>query len=105
MFGFYSDLPKDEKDKNLRVRVTVVGEHTEGMLKVAVSRCSRKDNFVKKNGRGRAEKRLKIGKLYKEIPMQECKCKDFINIAAEIAEEVRVSKVIFNPRTVLEKVV
>lgn len=95
MFGFHSKLPENNRnDKDNKVRVTVIGEYSEGVLKLAVSRCSRKDRFVKKIGTARAVARLKRDKLYKVIDMQECKCVDFINIAKQIAEEVRINKVV-----------
>jgi len=99
MFGFHSELPElNRNDKDNKVRVTVVAEYSEGVLKLAVSRCSRKDRFVKKIGTARAVARLRRDKLYKVIEMQECKCKDFINIAKQIAEEVRINKVVIVPQ-------
>lgn len=89
MFGFYSPV------NETKVRVTIVGEHTDGMLRIAVARCSAKDNFVKKYGRGRALKRLSLGKLYKTILLDDCSPKAFVEIAKQVAEEVILSKVVY----------
>lgn len=90
MFRCYSNVDPDSK-----IRVSVVAEHTEGVLKIAVSRCSAKDQFIKKKGRAIAEGRLLKGKLYKIIPMQECKVKDFMKVAEEVFKEVKKSGQIY----------
>lgn len=92
-YRFYSDVTKTSK-----VRVTVIGTHSEGVLKVAVSRCSKKDNFIRKKGRLIAENRLNANKIYNEYPMAECAVKDFVNIAKTVAKEVEDTKIIYNVR-------
>ena len=92
MYRFYSN-PTDTS----KVRVSVVGEysHEDGILKIAVSRCSKKDSFIKKKGRAIAEGRLYKGKLYDKItfptpPSSE----EFIEHAKLIAKEVIDSYVV-----------
>lgn len=94
MYRFYSDVTETSK-----VRVAVIGIHSAGMLKVAVSRCSKKDNFIRKKGRLIAENRLNANKIYNEYPMPECKVKDFVKIAKEVAREVEDTKIVYNIRT------
>jgi hypothetical protein len=88
MFRFYSN-PQE------KVRVSVVGEHSEGMLKIAVALCSNKDNFYRKKGRTIAEGRLAKGKVYTTIPMENCDVKTFVSKAILIAEEVKRTKRIY----------
>lgn len=94
MFRFYSN-PADPS----KVRVSVVGEYipSEKVLEIAVSRCSKKDSFIRAKGRAIAEGRLRKGKLYDRIsfptpPTSE----EFINNAKEIAKEVIESYVVCN---------
>lgn len=89
MFRFYSNPAERE-------RISVVGEHSEGVLKLAVARCSRKDNFYRKKGRAIAEGRLAKGKLHSAIPMESCDTHTFVTIATQIAEQVRFTKKIYN---------
>jgi hypothetical protein len=77
------------------IRVTVVGEHSEGVLKIAVSRCSNKDNFYRKKGRLIAEGRLAKGKVFAYIPMEECNVPKFVDIATKLANEVKRTKKIY----------
>jgi len=60
MYRFYSE-------PNQPVRVTVVGLFVDGWLYTAVSRCSNKDNFIRKKGRMIAEGRLVKGKYIKPL--------------------------------------
>lgn len=94
VFRFYSKTPTKTAG-----RVTVVGKHEDSTLKIAVAVCSKKDNFVKKYGRGRAEKRLEKNSLYNEFPMETCSTKDFFDKASQVAEEVSKSKIVC-PRAV-----
>lgn len=82
MFRYYS------QPNEASVRITVVGEHSEGVLRLAVSRCSKKDRYVKKIGRGRAEKRLLKGKLFDEVHLQECDAKTFVQYAKQAIKDV-----------------
>lgn len=83
MFRFYS---KSTESNN--IRVSVVGEHTEGMLKIAVARCSSKDHYEKKIGRSIAEKRLNDNNIYISIPMDKCDVRTFVLLAKGIAADV-----------------
>ena len=85
MFRFYS---KADETKN---RVSVVGECTDGTLKIAVSRCSSKDNFVRKKGRELAETRLKTGNVYFQVQANTCDVREFLYLAKSIAKEVSES--------------
>jgi hypothetical protein len=87
MFRFYSNAGSG--------RVSVVAEHSEGMLKIAVARCSHKDNFIRRKGRAIAEGRLEKGKLYSSIPMKECDIQTFIHHAKMVAEEVQQTKRVY----------
>lgn len=96
MFRFYS------KSTETKSRVAVVGVHSDGVLSIAVSRCSSKDNFMKKKGRKIAEGRLANGlkadtkknTLYAQIPMEACDVKNFLQIAHQTAKTVDESKVV-----------
>jgi hypothetical protein len=90
MFRFYS------KPSNTQARVAVVGEHSEGVLKIAVARCSVKDHFIKKKGRAIAEGRLHKNKLYDEIKMEKCEIKDFIKVAEETIKKVQKGCDVYN---------
>ena len=81
MYHFYSN----STDGN---RVSVAGQHSEGVLKLAVSRCSNKDNFVRKKGRLIAEGRLLKGKLHSEYPMEVCDIQRFVEIAKNVSKDV-----------------
>lgn len=85
MYRFYSSA----ENKN---RVSVVAEYSEGILKVAVSRCSNKDHFCRKKGRYIAEGRLQKGKTYLTKEMETCDVKTFVDIARNIAKELVTSK-------------
>lgn len=90
LFRFYSN---PEQSQN---RVVVIGEHSEGVLKIAVSRCSKKDNFIREKGRAIAEGRLAKGKLYQIIQANEMNVETFVEHAKRIAKEVETTKKIFN---------
>ena len=89
MYRFYSKPTSG-------TRVTVVGEHKDGMLNLATAVCSRKDNFVKRKGRAIAEGRFSKGKYTKSIPMNKCDGKEFVKQASVISEEVSVTKQIYS---------
>lgn len=88
MYRFYSS-PEQE------VRVSVVGEFKNGILGLAVARCSKKDSFIRKKGRAIAEGRLNKGKLYKAIFMEECDSPTFVEEAKKCVSEVIASKVVY----------
>jgi hypothetical protein len=87
IFKFYSS-PTDNN------RVSVVGEHTNGVLRIAVARCSNKDHFVRKKGRTIAEGRLLKGKLWGSlaVPQSKMDVKTFVSVAKDIAFDVSISK-------------
>ncbi len=106
MYVFYSaplKTEKGQKTKGLKQnRVTVVGDYQDGVLKIAVSRCSDKDTFTKIRGRGLATGRLLRGKIYKSFTLKEINTEKFIEIASSEAALVEknpelVSKVILTP--------
>ena len=74
--------------KNSCVRVTVVGEFIDGKLRLAVSRCSEKDHFVKKVGREIASKRLLDGDLIAEINVNKMSMGVFIEASETICDAV-----------------
>lgn len=69
-------------------RVTVVGVLDKGQLKIAVSRCSENDQFVKKIGVEKARKRVESGNLISIYSIEKCSISDFVSIATDIAEMV-----------------
>lgn len=75
-------------------RTTVVGELTDGVLKIAVSRTGKKEMFIRKKGRAIAEGRLAKGRLYTQVawPKEAITSEEFVQIALPIAEEVIKSK-------------
>jgi hypothetical protein len=88
LYRFYSK-PKDTQN-----RVSVIGQFVDGNLQIAISRCSKRDNFIRKKGRLIAENRLKKGIIYKIIPYKESnddpkeKGNFFVTNAKQIAQEV-----------------
>lgn len=82
MFRYYS-TPNEAN-----VRITIAGVHSDGVLKLAVSRCSKKDRYVKKIGREKAEKRLSIGLLYDQIELKECDAKTFVEFAKKAVLDI-----------------
>lgn len=89
MFRFYSS-PQN------KTRIVVVGEHSEGVLKVAVSRCSKKDQFVRKKGRFIAESRLSKNRLYLKEDFDHFDAPMFLNMAKNIEQEMQTSKEVVN---------
>lgn len=86
MYRFYSS-PAEANS-----RVSVVGEHADGVLKIAVARCSSKDAFTRKKGRMIAEGRLAKGRYFKVIPIEKCDIIQFVEIAKETTIEVNRTK-------------
>ena len=87
MYRFYSN-PKEEG----QTRVVVVGDYSDNKLKIAVSRCSQRDSFVKIKGRHIAEGRLNKGKLFSITPMNVCDSNIFVQVAKAIAKTVNKTK-------------
>jgi len=75
-------------------RATVVGNHSEGILTLGVSRCGKKDAFDKKKGVTIAESRINGGKHYMKIPMETIDGKIFGMIAAGVAQRVLETKIV-----------
>ena len=75
-------------------RSVIVAQYSEGMLKIAVSRCSKKDNFIRKKGRAIAEGRLQKGKIYAKVNMPECTTKEFVEIAKNISNQLATDFVV-----------
>lgn len=83
MYRFYS---------NNTPRSVIVAQHSEGVLNLAVSRCSKKDRFIRKRGRAIAEGRLNKGMFYKTIKTgPDFKTKDFVEIAKTVATELETN--------------
>lgn len=93
IFRYYSPVPSYWEP--IKARVTVVGIHEDGLLKVAVSRCGEKDLFSRQKGRFIAECRLKEGKFIAMFPMKECRIANFIPFAEMVS-----SLVINDPRLI-----
>jgi hypothetical protein len=87
-YRFYS---KSEEAK--QHRVSIVGEHSEGVLSIAVAICSNNDIFRRKVGRAIAEGRLKHGKLYKQVREEHMSTELFIQNALEIIQELESYKI------------
>lgn len=77
-----------EKDHVSGIRVTVVGGIVDGVLNLAVSRCSLKDNFVKKDGRKKALARLTAGEVVATTPFEKPSLSKFIGAADAVANAV-----------------
>jgi len=90
MFRYYSN-PTNGR------RVAVVGEHSKGMLKMAIAICSNKDQFTRIKGRNIAEGRLLKGKYYESIKVKNCDIRFFLDNATRIAIEAATSKIILKP--------
>lgn len=82
-FIFHSD-----QDDFTGIRVTVVGDYTDGVLKVAASRCSPEDHFARKIGRDIALDRLNKDKLITSIETGDMSNNKFISIANAVADSV-----------------
>lgn len=78
------------------VRVTIVGEFTDGVLRIAASRCSSKDHFVRRKGAAIAEGRLRKGRLVREVPMDSCDGFRFVEVARSVGADVRQRPEILN---------
>lgn len=101
LFRFYSK-PHNSKG-NVVVCVVATQNAGNDILNVAVARCSEKDQFVKKTGRELAEKRLNANELYCKYRVQNCKGKEFIKIAQQVAKEVTNTVVIYNDKPIIRQ--
>lgn len=88
MYNFYSKPIK----KGSNERVSVVGQHNDGMLQIAAARCSAKDQFSRKTGRAIAEKRLEEKKTYITIPVEKCDISLFLLVAQGVSQNVLKTK-------------
>lgn len=77
-------------DNDLGARVTVVGEYADGVLNLAVARCSNMDAFVKKTGREIATERLKKGEFVLSFKSETMSFKRFFGVASAVAYAVAV---------------
>ena len=91
MFTFYS-RQQDNTPRN--ERVTFVGEFTDGMLKIAAARCSKRDQFARKKGFTIAQGRLTKNKLIHTQEMPVCTATDFVNIAKTLAGDIVRTKIV-----------
>jgi hypothetical protein len=78
---------KPEKNKN---RICIVGEYKNNELKMAISVCSGKDQYIKKIGRNIAIGRLNKNKIFKKITLPVCSSKQFIEISLKLVDEKTV---------------
>ncbi len=94
MFRCYSPWFFTQRKQDPLPRITVVGEHKDGILKMAAARCSLKDRFVRKVGREIAEDRLKQGKHVLEVKTRKCDSEIFHNYANVLMENIWDSKTV-----------
>lgn len=88
MFRFYSNPING-------TRVAIVGIHSEGVLKLAAARCSKRDEFRRAKGRAIAEGRLQKNKLYSSTELSIIDVNTFVRIA-----EVAAIDIANNPKRV-----
>ena len=88
MYHFYSK----PSQKGSNERVSVVGEHKNGMLQIAAARCSAKDQFSRKTGRAIAKARLEDNKTYVSIPVEKCDISLFLLVAQGVSQNVLKTK-------------
>ena len=81
------------------VRVTVVGEYSEGVLNMSVACCSKHDNFMKKKGAAIAEGRFNKGMYIRSVEASEETVRNFLVEAQRVAEEVAVTHEVVSGRT------
>ena len=86
IYRFYSSA----KNPN---RIAVIGEYENGVLNIAVSRCSKDDIFLRKRGRVIAEGRLHKGRLHSIFHMEQPNTETFIEIATGIIRMVGIDKI------------
>ena len=101
MFTFYSKNSENQKSNE---RVTFVGTFSEGILKIAAARCSKKDQFARKKGFLIAQGRLNKNRLLFSQEMPVCSATDFVNIAKTLVENVIKTKVVLIATKVVEEV-
>lgn len=82
MYHYYTN-PEDNN------RVSFAGEHQNGVLNIAASRCSNRDQFQRKKGRAIAEGRLAKGKIYHSIEMSSCSPKEFVDICKLLEDTIK----------------
>jgi hypothetical protein len=95
MYRFYSNPAETN-------RVTVVGNYVDGNLSLAASRCSNKDQFMRKRGRTIAENRLEKGKVIVTLPIKDFTIKDFVENATELAYHVKKNPKIIHTQLPIE---
>ena len=102
MFHFFSQ----QTETNRNERVTFVGEYSDGLLKIAAARCSKKDQFARKKGVKIAEGRLSKNRLIFKQEMPDCSPKQFVDISKTLVGNILQTKVVLmavtNPITPVE---
>lgn len=101
IFRFYSK-PRASKG-NVIISVVATQNAGNDILNIAVARCSKKDQFVKKKGRELAEKRLNANELYCKYRVKDCKGKEFMQIAEKVAKEVTNSIIVYNESPIIRQ--
>lgn len=95
MYRCYSSHWESILKKNVP-RITVVGEHKDGILRLAAARCSLKDRFVRKIGREIAENRLQKGEIMLEVKTQKCNSEKFHRYAHALIGDIWESGLFFS---------
>lgn len=93
-FICYSPIDETENFHHPQPRVCVVGEYKNGILKMAVSMCSLKDRFVRKEGREMARKRLKENMHIMEYKTNKINSAIFHDLADFLIYNVRKTSMV-----------
>lgn len=86
--------------KDVKNRVTVVGEFDNNELRLAVARCSSNDNFCRRIGRELATNRLNNGEMYVTIRTPKMDRKRFNKFADFFAKELQSNSTVVQLTTV-----
>lgn len=81
MYYYHS---KPEEGTN---RITVAGQWNNGILDLAIAKCSKRDQFKKEMGRTISQSRLFKGKIYKSVLVDQFTGKVFVEAARAVAKE------------------
>lgn len=98
MFRCYSEWYFTQRKENPLPRITIVGEYDDGVLRLAASRCSLKDRFVKKIGRDIAEERLKTNQHLLEIKLNKFDTQTFYDYANILIDHIWEGRIKVNDK-------
>jgi len=79
------------------IRASVSAKYEDGKLKIAVSRCSKKDVFTKRIGGVIADGRLSHKRYYTQVPLGHCDIKIFLHVAREVIKGLAKDSVVVRP--------